>query len=141
MDFLPDLFADKRDIHQLIFDLAEHSSRPKDLAEFYRRLQTMELYAKVVASNVELHSGGHTVAPDEKFQIRTATLPNGQLFAEFFPDKNDERLRPTFFGIQFREACQMILRMPDLSGLIIRNRTDSWIAIPKDEIERILKSS
>jgi hypothetical protein len=141
MGFLSQLFADKRDIRQLIFDLAEHGSRPKDLAELYRRLRTMEVYVKIVASDIALRSGPHKVGPNETVKLKSGILPNGQEFVEFFVDKNDDRLRPTFGGMQFREACQMALRSPDIFGLMIRNRAQSWVALPKEELTRILSAS
>ncbi len=131
---------DQRDTNQLIFDLAEHCNRPADLRELYRRLPSMEVYAKVLEANFPLQNGARRViGPGEVLKIQNATLPSGHKLAQFFVDRTDSRLQPNYIGISPREACQMALKIDGLSGLILCNPTNSWVALLKPELERLLQ--
>jgi hypothetical protein len=131
---------DLRDTNQLIFDLAEHGNRPADLRELYRRLPSMEVYAKVLEANFPLHDGArHVIRPSEVVKIQNATLPSGHKLAQFFVDRTDSRLQPNYIGISPREACQMVLKIDGLGGLVLCNSTDSWVALLKPELETLLQ--
>src|SRR6202043_1790478 len=111
---------DRRDMDQLIFDLAEHGNRPADLSELYRRMAGIEVFAKVLSANFPLQNGTrHIVGPGQNLQIQSASLPTGQNMAQFFVDKADPRLRPQFVGMSPREACEMVLKLDSLAGLLI----------------------
>jgi hypothetical protein len=144
MKFLDNIFGkskpDRRDMDQLIFDLAEHGNRPADLKELYRRMAGIEVFAKLLSANFPLQNGArHTIEPGQKMQILAATLPTGQVMAQFFVDRADARLRPQFVSLSSREACEMVLKMENLAGLIICNSKNSWIALLKPELQRLLK--
>lgn len=125
---------------QLIFDLAEHGNRPADLSEFYRRMTGIEVFAKVLSANFPLQNGTrHTIGPGQNMRIQTATLPTGHAMAQFFVDGSDSRLQPQFVSISPREACEMVLKTDHLSGLVICNSKNSWIALLKPELQRLLK--
>jgi hypothetical protein len=131
---------DSRDMDQLIFDLAEHGNRPSDLRELYRRLPKLEIFAKVRSANFPLEKGSrHVIAPGEDLHIQTVLLPNGQSFAEFFVDRADPRLGQQFIGMSPRAACEMVLKGDNLAGLRIRNSRNSWIALLKPELQRLLQ--
>ena len=132
---------DPRDTNQLIFDLVEHGNRQSDLKELYRRLPGMEFFAKVLSSNFPLQSGARiTIGSGQVLQIQNATLPGGFCMAQFFIDSTDPRLQPQFLSISPREAFEMVLKMDSLTGLLICNSQNSWIALLKPEIRRLLKS-
>jgi len=131
---------DQRDTNHLILDLAEHGNRPADLRELYRRLPSMEVYAKVLEANFSLQDGArHVIGSGEVLKIQNATLPSGHSLAQFFVDKSDSRLQPNYIGISPREACQMALKIDGFSGLIFCNPTGSWVALLKPELERLLQ--
>jgi len=104
MKFLHNIFGksepDRRDMDQLIFDLAEHDNRPADLDELYRRMAGIEVFAKVLSADFPLQNGArHTVGPGQNLQIQSTTLPTGHFMAQFFVDGADARLRPQFVRI------------------------------------------
>jgi hypothetical protein len=132
---------DPRDTNQLISDLAQHRQRPKDMRELYRRLPRMEVYASVREANFPLQNAGyHVVAPGEVLKISKCTLPNGHILAPFFVDRTDPRLARPFMGMSVRNACEMVLKMHDITGLMLYNPGDYWIALLKPELERLLKN-
>lgn len=131
---------DERDTNQLIFDLAEYGVRARDLRELYRRFPSMELFAKITYADFAFESGSkHVVGQGETLAAQSATLLGGETMAQFFVDKSDPRLQPKFIGMTVREACEMVLKIDHLDGLMLCNPQDSWFAIPKSEIEKILR--
>ena len=131
---------DLRDTDQLIFDLAEHGNRPADVSELYRRLPTMDLFAKVVSANFPLKNGArHTIGPGQNLQIQNASLPSGHCLAQFFIDRADSRLGSQFMSISPKAACEMVFKIESISGLLICNSKNSWIALLKPELQRLLK--
>lgn len=132
---------EKRDINQLVFDLAEYGNRARDVQELYRRLGSMKLFAKVVYANTSpLPEGRHVVQKGETIKLLAATLPGGQRMARFHVDKSDPRLQPDFVGVSAREAFEMVLATEQLDGLMLCNPRDSWFAMLKEEIERLLRA-
>ena len=131
---------DERDVNQLIFDLAEYGNRRADVQELYRRLPSMELFAKVLEANFPIETSGteHVIGSDEKLGIQAASLPSGQTVVQFFVDRSDPRLQPEYVSMRPREACEMVLKMDNLDGLMLCNPTDSWIASLNPELERLL---
>jgi hypothetical protein len=145
MKILQNIFGrskpDQRDMDQLIFDLAEHGNRPADLNELYRRMAGIKVFAKVLSANFPLQNGTrHTVGPGQNLQIQSASLPTGHVMAQFFVDEADPRLRPQFVSLSPKEACEMVLKMDNLTGLLICNSKNSWIALLKPELQRLLKA-
>ena len=144
MSILQSIFGkpkiDERDIDQLIFDLAEHGNRPADMRELYRRLPNIDLFAKVLSANFPIRNGTrHTIGQGQNLQIQSASLPGGHNLAQFFVDRSDSRLGTHFISISPSEACSMVLNMSALSGLLICNSKNSWVALLKPELQRLLK--
>ena len=122
----------KKDIHQLIFDIAEYS-RDLDRRDLYSRLKGLELYAPVGSSNVSASDG-------EKVTIRDGmhlTIPTmeiqGYRLAVFFVEKTDRRLGPRFIGASVLEAFAMVEKS-DLGGIVLYNNQESYIGIPRETI-------
>jgi len=131
---------DQRDTNRLIFDLAEHGNRPADLQELYRRLPSMELFGKVSDANFPFDDGArHVVRPGEILKLQSASIPGGHCLVQFFTNRTDPRLRPRYIGILSRDACEMVLKMDGFDGLMLCNPSDSWIALLKPELERLLR--
>jgi len=131
--------TDARDLDQLIFDLAEYGNRPPDIAEFYRRLPELSLFAKVVSANFSFKDGvQYQTGPGDNLKTSAVSLPSGHVLAEFFVDQADPRLGSRSIGMSSQEALEMVLKIGELHGLIVRNSNDSWIALLKPEIQRLL---
>jgi hypothetical protein len=127
------------DIHQLVTDIADHN-RAADLEQLWRLLATRELFAPVRQSNVNVASGTkHVVRPSDDVQLPIATLPNGMKFTPFFLEESDPRLGPHFVGLPAADAFRMVLKIPNINGLLLQSRTQSWVAVSREQIERILR--
>src|SRR5689334_12223649 len=87
-------FGDKRDVDQVIFDIAEHH-RPRDHARLFELLRGRELFASVASSTVPMEHGRRmTISSGDEIQLSTGTLPNGMTCAVFYLDRADSRLGP-----------------------------------------------
>jgi hypothetical protein len=139
MGFFQKIFGRERDTDQLIFDLAEQGNRPSDLSELYRRLPRLELFCNVIASNFPLQNGARVqIGPGQILQIESATLPSHGAFVRLFVTRDDARLRAPYVGIDALEACKMVFRMENVNGLVILNSKNSWVALPKSELNNFL---
>jgi hypothetical protein len=132
--------ADSRSNGVLISDIAKYGNRRKDIKELYKRLPSLELYAKIIKANITIRDEGKIVVGDEeKIEIESALLSNGMKMVTLFIEKEDPRLLPNFIGMKAREALEMVFKIPDMEGAIIQNEESYWIAIPKREIEIIIR--
>ena len=129
---------DKRDVDQVIFDIAEHG-RAADHDRLFALLRDRELFSMVVGSSVPFRDGEkRTVAAGDQISLVAATLPNGLQCAAFFVDRNDSRLGDRYVGMTLVEAIRMVQRTPDLGGLLIQNSKQSWVGFPRDALPGIL---
>ena len=100
----------------------------------------MDIFAKVLSANFPLQNGArHTVGPGQNLQIQSVSLPSGHSLAQFFVDRADPRLRPNYVSMCPKDACEMVLKMDNLGGLVLCNSKNSWVALLKPELERLLK--
>ncbi len=130
---------DERTINQLLIDITRQSNQKSDVEELYQRFPSMEVYFKIVQSNIPLHNGTkHIVGSGEILGIKSITLTSGQQMAQFLVDKSDHRLRPEFGGMGIRDAFEMVMKTEGLSGLVLCNPKDYWYGMMKDEIAEAL---
>ncbi len=127
------IFGDRRDINQVIFDIAQYH-RPRDHQRLFKLLSDRELFVSIASSNIPLEDGRRLiVASDDSIQLRTGSLPNGMACAVFYVDRSDSRLGPRYAAMTAREAFEMVSKTP-LDALLIQNAQDSWVAFPRQEL-------
>jgi hypothetical protein len=127
---------DRRDIDQVIFDIAEHQ-RPRDHARLFRLLHGRQLFASVESSNVPFEDGRQlVVGSGDDIQLKTGRLPNGMSCAVFYVDRNDARLGPQYVGLTAPAAFEMVSKTT-VDALLIQNTHDSWVAFPRLELARL----
>jgi hypothetical protein len=127
----------KKDIHQLIFDIAEYS-RDSDRRDLYTRLAELELYALAVSANFGAMDGEKLVVGDGmRIEIPTMEIQGYQL-AVFFIEKTDRRLGPRFIGMSVAEAFAMVEKS-NLGGIVFYNNQDSYFGIPRETIPSLRK--
>lgn len=125
----------KKDINQLIFDIAEYS-RDSDREELYRRLAGLELYAPAIDMNFTAQNGEKLVVRDGmRVHIPTMEIQGYQL-AVFFVDKADHRLGPRFVSMSVGEAFAMV-ENSDLGGIVFYNNRESYFGIPRETISSL----
>ena len=129
-------FKDKRDIDQLIFDIAEHK-RPRDHKRLFQLLQGRELFTSVASSNIPFEDGKSiTVKAGDVINLKTAKLPNGMVGIVFFIHRGDSRLGEPYAGFAVRDALDMVIKT-NADAMLIQNEGDSWVAFPRGELPAI----
>ena len=129
-------FKDKRDIDQVIFDIAEHQ-RPRDHERLFQLLQGRELFTPVASSNVPFEDGASiTVKPGDEINLKTATLPNGMVCIVFYIHRSDPRLGTPYAGFTVRDAFDMVIKT-NADAVLIQNGRDSWVAFPRGDLPAI----
>lgn len=129
-------FKDKRDIDQVIFDIAEHQ-RPRDHERLFQLLQERELFTPIASSNVPFEDGASiTVKPGDVINLKTAKLPNGMVCIVFYVHRSDSRLGEPFAGFAVRDALDMVIKTT-ADAMLIQNVRDSWVAFPRGELPAI----
>jgi hypothetical protein len=127
------IFGDRRDINQVIFDIAQYN-RPRDHRRLFELLRDRKLFASIASSNVPLEDGRQfIVAAGDNIQLRTGSLPNGMSCVVFYVDRSDSRLGPQSAAMTAREAFEMVLKT-QLDALLIQNAQNSWVAFPRQEL-------
>jgi hypothetical protein len=127
------LFGDKRDVNQVIFDIAEHH-RPRDHQRLFELLRGRELFVSIASSNVPLKHGRRImISSGDEIQMKTGTLPNGMTCAVFYVDRADSRLGSPYAGMTVPEALEMVSKT-ELDALLIQNAQNSWVAFPRAEL-------
>lgn len=130
------LFKDRRDINQVIFDIAE-SKRPRDHRRLFELLRGRELFTSIASSNVPFENGQRiTVGSGDSIQLETGMLPTGVSCAVFYVDRADSRLGRSYAGLAAGEAFEMVSKS-DLGALLIQNSQNSWVAFPREELPAI----
>lgn len=129
---------ERRDINSLIFDLAEYK-RPRDQELLLRMLWDKEIYSPIISSNVEFPDGiGTQVRLGQAIMLPTAWIQNGMSMVRFYANKDDPRLSYKFIGQKLEDAFNMIMESSNLDGIMIVNRQNSWVALEKAEIRKLL---
>ncbi len=129
-------FRDKRDIDQVIFDIAEHQRR-RDHERLFQLLRGRELFAAVASSNVPFEDGASiTVKAGDVINLNTAKLPNGMVCIVFFVHRSDSRLGERYAGFTVRDALDMVIQT-NADAMLIQNGRDSWVAFPRGELPAI----
>lgn len=130
------IFGDRRDINQVIFDIAQYH-RPRDHRRLFKLLRDRELFASIASSSVPVEDGRQLiVAAGDNIQLKTGSLSNGMACAVFYVDRNDPRLGPRYSGMAACEAFKMVSET-QLDALLIQNAQDSWVAFPRQELSAL----
>ena len=132
------LFRDKRDIDQVVFDVAERR-RPRDSRRLFELLRGRELFSPVASSNVPFVDGGRlTVQEGDDIKLKTGKLPNGMSCVVLYVHRHDSRLAAPYIGITMPDALDMVAKM-EIDSLLIQGGRESWVAFPKGDVPGIRK--
>lgn len=128
----------EKDIDQLIYAAAEH--KESDIYHLlYEKAVKQELFFSLVESD-EINRKTSIVKRKEDFKIPTVLAFNDMKAVVFYTRSDDARLSKKYAGMLGRRGMEMIMGIPDVDGIIIQNSDNSWVAILKEEIEKILDS-
>ncbi len=129
---------DKRDIDQLIYDIAEYQ-RAKDFEILYKIMTATKFFCPVDAETVKNIPQGEKYVTNSDDQIKiTQVEMNGLRFISFYTSNSAEGLRNSYLEIDGLDALEMTLKSEGISGLIIQNKENSWFGFDKQKIKSIL---
>jgi len=129
-------FGDKRDVDQVVFDIAEHG-RPRDHRRLFELLRGREMFSPVTSSNVPFVDGRRiTVQDGDDIKLTTGRLPNGMSCVVLYVHRHDPRLKSPYIGVTMPEALDMVARS-DVDTLLIQGRGESWVAFPRSDLAGI----
>jgi hypothetical protein len=128
-------FAKSRDVHQLIYDYAEHH-RDADLREVFRHLRGRQIFSPLSADSRlnGAHGESVTVGAEDHVAIARGRVGDREVVV-FFADQNDRRLLPRYIGMTFPEALAMAEKMPDCGGILLYNKADSYVGFAKEHFD------
>lgn len=114
------------DLDQLIFDIAEHKLE-SDLETLYQILPEEEFYLPM--KMISARKPGEAFKTGQGDQVATSKLPNGMIMVSIYT--RTTIMRTSFGGMTGKEALRMILKMDGVDGLIVINKSNSWVGINK----------
>ena len=130
-------FKKKRTIDSLIRDIADHQ-RPDDYSEFFRRLPTLQLFIPIVGPLPASIPSGERIVIRAGMEIkaRTALVQDLECVLAFTSNDNPN-LGNDYAGIEGREALQMVLRIPNMGGLLVQS-TGTGVALDRQKVSHVL---
>ncbi len=127
-----------RDVNKLIQEIADHN-RSAAYAELFRRLPAIKLYFPVSQSAIQTLPKGKPVQVPKDSNLRLPnTVVKGRSFVVLYTSSSDNRLGEHYAEIQGAEALRMVMRIPDVDGLLIQAEGTAWVGIDKDKISHVL---
>ncbi|PTY35802.1 hypothetical protein BGP77_00270 [Saccharospirillum sp. MSK14-1] len=132
--------TDKRDIEELIFDIAEHN-KEEDHHRLYDLLSGRELFLPVVPESLPAnYVPGSKVIVNSSMRIRVRNVqgPNGEVFIPGSTQEDCPMIQDGYIGMGWFEYLKMALRTPSVSGVLIQGEK-SWVGLDKLRIQYILQ--
>lgn len=105
--------------------IANESGSPSDYGALFSALLGEELF---FSTSEDGQSALLIPVGDDQKAIRLFTSRSAPLLGE------------TYAGIKWEDALRMVTKMPEVSGLIVQNSGDQWIAIDEDAVKALLSS-
>jgi hypothetical protein len=132
---------DKRDLEQVIFDIAEHN-QDKDYFRMYELLKDRELYLPADPNSLpEDFVPGSRLVTDSSHQIRISNAkgPNGELLIPAVTTESHPTLQGGYIGMRWSDFLEMVLKIPEAWGALIQGET-SYVGFDRERIKYILES-
>lgn len=82
-----------------------------------------------------------TIVASENLEIRMqfVTVQNTN-FSLFYTTKENFNLKKgSIGGVPFLAAIEMVLKVPEVDGLLLQSDSNAWVAVKKQELENLLK--
>jgi hypothetical protein len=102
--------------------------------DFLSDFAETELYFSIVSEHKNIPVGPLTTNLETSIKIRAVNL-EGLKMALFFTSKGDSRLSSPFGGIKLTNAVKMVLKMPDIDGMLVQSDAEAWIAAENKALE------
>jgi hypothetical protein len=118
---------------EYLVSLAAETKADHDYRKLFDALQGHELFFNVTHSN-------DIQGKSEPVSTPLVAVGDGLNAVLFFTSNNSKNLKIPYAGIVWERALEMVASIQKADGLIIQNHDASWVAINKDNINKLLHS-
>jgi hypothetical protein len=112
-----------RDYLEISVKIANESGSPSDYRALFSALHEEELF---FSTSRDGQRALLTPVGDNQKAVRLVTPRTSPLLGE------------TYAGIKWEDALHMVTRMPEVSGIIVQNSGDQWVAIDQEAVKALL---
>ena len=130
---------DKRDLEQIIFDIAEHK-RNEDFHLLHLLMKSREVFVPVDTGSVppSAHPGvPYMTRPGDNVRIRTVELPHNGLWVPAATKPTNRMLSKGYVGMPWLGCLAMATKIENARGIYLQGET-SWVALDKQRITHVL---
>ncbi|WOB06888.1 hypothetical protein [Piscinibacter gummiphilus] len=133
---------DRRDIEQLIFDIAEHQ-READFHLLYKLMAGREVFVGINRASLptSIEPGvPYTTQASDRLEMKTVSIPNHGAWSSAATLASHPLLAGSYVGMQWFDFLRMTRKVPELRGAALQGKT-SWVAFDKERIAYVLAQS
>ena len=130
---------DKRDLEQVIFDIAEHK-RDQDFHLLYMLMKGREVFVPVDTGSVPAPARPgvpYMTRPGDNVRIRTVELPDSGMWVAAATQSTNRMLTKGYVGMPWLGCLTMAMKIESARGIYLQGET-SWLAMDKQRIAYVL---
>lgn len=134
--------SDRRDIEQIIYDIAENG-RAKDYTALYPPLTNRQVFIPIEPGSLPAHARpGYTLVTDDStdIRVRLITGPDGKTYVPAATQDTADLLRDGYVGMNWIDFCEMVTRFSDTNGALLQGQK-SWIAFDQKRVAHMIKKA
>ena len=127
-----------RDINSLLHSIADHK-RAEDYSEFFQLLPSLQLFLPLTTPLPNDLPRGEQFQVEAGVEIKAQTVSiKGLECVLVFTSENNPNLGDDYAGIEGREVLQMVLKLPNIDGLVVQSSGTGWVGLDKQKISYVL---
>ncbi|MDQ1920233.1 hypothetical protein [Massilia pseudoviolaceinigra] len=111
---------------------AAATKREGDYDEFFDSMEGIDVFFNVKPE-----------FPDGSGRMETSTVEvaSGSSAVVFFISKKHPKIKAPFAGMPWKKALEMVIKMPDVDGMIVQGGDSAWIGLNKVKMHTLLSKS
>jgi hypothetical protein len=127
-----------RNVDSLINDIADYE-KAEDYSELLTLLPNLSLFLSLAEPLPEGIPLGQKIEVKHGMviKLRTASVQSLKLLPVFTSSTNP-KLAKAYGEIEGREVLQMVVKMPDIDGLLVQSSGTAWVIVKRDKISDVL---
>lgn len=105
-------------------------------ANLLEKFLDVEVFFHLVNPPAALLDGVHVVSDKQEMRMQFVTIADEPL-ALFYTTKHNGSLKDRIGGVPLHAAIEMVLRNPDVNGLLLQSDKSAWVVVKKDALKLI----
>ncbi|WP_284197242.1 hypothetical protein [Chitinimonas prasina] len=130
----------KRDLEQLIFDVAEHQA-DKDFRELYAIMRGKQVFVPIDRGSIPAAAAAgeqYVTTANDCLKMQYVIGPNGQFLIPSATSEDSPIVQNGYVGMDWTAFLQMVAKLDSsFFGALLQGKT-SWVAFDRDRINYIL---